>query len=83
MIQSKEAKETRFDAIMISLCSVVVVFRTAFTMFTKNGRYLRAFEVRTASMVHHLVMSGSCIALSRSFGISSTASYVTLPGSFF
>ncbi len=45
------------------------MFPTPVAILTKHGRYLCALQAKTA-IVHHLVMSGSCIALSRSCGIS-------------
>jgi hypothetical protein len=68
-IQSEEASHKRFDAIVFSFSFVVVMFLTPFAILMKNGRYLRALQAKTA-IVHHLVMGGSCIALSSSCGIS-------------
>jgi hypothetical protein len=77
--QSEEASDKRFNAIVFSFSLVVVMFLTPFAILMKNGRYLRALQAKSA-VVHHLVMSGSCIPLSRSCGISLAVLKTSLVG---
>jgi hypothetical protein len=82
---SEEAIDKRFDAIVFSVvccCCCCCCVSNSFCHLMKKGRNLCAFKARTAT-VHHLVMTGSCIAFSRSLGVSSNASNVSSPCSFF
>jgi hypothetical protein len=69
-VHGNEARESKLDAIVFSLSSEFVIFTLACASNLKNFRYLAARAAKDP-IVHHCVMSGSCIAWSR-FLVAST-----------
>jgi hypothetical protein len=67
MIHGDEARESKLDAIVFSCSSEFVIFTIACANSLKNFRYL-AVRAAKDPIIHHRVMSGSCIAWSRFFG---------------